>query len=286
MAKKSIGIFDSGIGGLSVAAAISQAIPEAPLLYVGDNLRAPYGPQPANTILGYSREITRYLVGRGVDLIVVACNTATSIAIDQLRSDFPEQRFVGLEPAVKPAASGKHIGVMATEATLASRRYLALKQRYLKGRPVLENACHGLVPVIEAEAPGSPVLHDRLAHILQPMIRAGVDTIVLGCTHYPMVKEDIQAVVGPGVAVIDPSPAAARQAKRLWNETGGKGSLSLTDERDTWPKPGPPSSDYAAKNCDFLNTGSSIALQRSLFGSDGLNQRRRLVLPNLQLTLP
>ncbi|OAV43224.1 glutamate racemase [Lewinella sp. 4G2] len=262
-----IGIFDSGIGGLSVAAAIAEILPDERLLYVADNARAPYGPQSAKSILAYSREITRHLIGQGAKLIVVACNTATSIAIDQLRRDFPEMPFVGLEPAVKPAASGETIGVLATRATLASPRYLVLKEKYLGGKTVREDPCVGLVPIIEAEATGSPRLREKLNSILHPLVNDGVDTLVLGCTHYPMVKADIQAVAGHGVRVIDPSPAAARQVKRRLEEAG------ILAE---------PGAQRIAH--DFLATGDGRALQRTLLGLPALNRHRRLLVPNVQLS--
>ncbi|MEL7162612.1 MAG: aspartate/glutamate racemase family protein, partial [Bacteroidota bacterium] len=126
-----IGVFDSGIGGLSVANAISGLLPRESLLYVADNARAPYGPQSPAAILGHSREITAALLAAGAKMIVVACNTATALAIDTLREEFLGVPFVGMEPAIKPAASGKRIGVMATRATLDSARYGSLKERFL-----------------------------------------------------------------------------------------------------------------------------------------------------------
>lgn len=264
-----VGVFDSGIGGLSVAEAMAEHLPAEQLLYIADNARAPYGPQPAEDILNYSREITRYLLSRGAKLIVVACNTATSLAIDSLREEFPGIPFVGLEPAVKPARKGKAIGVMATAATLSSARYLALKEKYLSDRRVMEDPCRGLVPVIEREEPGSPVLRHKLKGILSPMLSAGIDTLVLGCTHYPMVKKDIMAVCGYGVNVIDPSAAAARQVVRMLEEY-------------EIAAPGP--SSGAGTECrhrhEFLCTGGSLPLQRSLFMLPNLNAGRKLVVPN------
>ena len=263
-----IGIFDSGIGGLSVAAAMAELLPEESFLYVADNAYAPYGPRSEAEILLRSRKITQYLLGAGAKMIVVACNTATSIAIDALRAEHPEIPFVGMEPAVKPAASARGVGVLATAATLKSERYLALRDKHLRRKPVFEDACVGLVPLIETEPSGSPRLKAKLRQILEPMLEGGVDTLVLGCTHYPMVKDDIAEVCGVGVNIIDPSPAAARQVRRL---LGQRGLLAETS-------PGPDSvADGPAHT--FISSGSSAPLQRVLLTLKGLNGKRKLVVP-------
>lgn len=263
----SIGVFDSGIGGLSVANAVSGLLPRESLLYVANNARAPYGARSREEIVAFSEQITRHLLAAGAKMIVVACNTATSLAIDHLRETFPEVPFVGLEPAVKPAASGRRIGVLATRATLTSPRYLALRERYLADRPVWENPCIGLVPIIEAEAPGSPVLSKKLRQILDPMLAGGIDTLVLGCTHYPMVREDIQAVCGPEVDIIDPAPAAARQVARLL-------------ERHDLSNDGPEGAEnIGAPHYDFYTTGTAMPLLRSLSALPALQAHRRLLRP-------
>ena len=295
-----IGVFDSGIGGLSVANAISGLLPRESLLYVADNARAPYGPQSAEAILGYSQEITRFLLSRGAKLIVVACNTATSLAIEALRADFPEVPFVGLEPAVKPAREGKKVGVLATAATLNSPRYQALKAKFLAGKLVLEDACRGLVPIIEAEGPGSQPLRSRLSEILTPMLLQSIDTLVLGCTHYPLVKEDIAAICGPQVNIIDPSQAAARQVVRMLDKHAlvapqGKSLRSppsITQEDNvtlsniapgSGPSTcGPGSSEPVECAYDFYCSGSSVPLQRTLFSLPALNKHQRLVIPNVR----
>ena len=209
-------------------------------------------------------------------MIVVACNTATSIAIDTLRLEFPDTPFVGLEPAVKPAASGRKVGVLATYATLNSNRYLALKGRYLADRPVFENPCIGLVPLIESELPGSNRLLDKLHDILDPMLVDGLDTLVLGCTHYSMVKEDIASVCGPAVAIIDPAPAAARQVERLlpdgWPPAGHSPTLLLNPL---------PSTGGPAHN--FYSTSSSLPTQRALLRLPQLNRDRKLVVPGFSI---
>jgi len=271
-----IGIFDSGIGGLSVAAAIADVLPREELRYVADNAYAPYGPRPAAEILERSRLITRHLLGQGAKMIVVACNTATSIAIDALREEFPDVPFVGLEPAVKPAAKAGRVGVLATAATLESPRYLELRRRYLSGWPVHENACVGLVPLIENEPPGSPVLRRKLHDILDSMLADGIDALVLGCTHYPIVRADIAAVCGAGVDVIDPAPAAARQVKRLLARHG----LAFVPEET---EPAKSALRTRGPAHTFLCTGSSLPLQRTLLALPALNRNRKLVLPKMQL---
>lgn len=265
-----IGIFDSGIGGLSVAAATAELLPEESFLYVADNAYAPYGPRPAEEILDRSRKVTRYLLSRGARMVVVACNTATSLAIDALRAENPGVPFVGMEPAVKPAASAGGVGVLATAATLQSGRYLALRNKYLAGRLVYEDACVGLVPLIETEPSGSPRLKAKLRQILEPMLEGGVDTLVLGCTHYPMVKDDIAEVCGVGVNIIDPSPAAARQAKRLLKQHG---LLTLLPQA----VPG-----TRAPAHTFITSGSSLPLQRALLQLPGLNKNRKFLIPRAQ----
>ena len=260
----SIGVFDSGIGGLSVANAICGLLPRESLLYVADNAHAPYGARTDAEVLDYSRRITDFLLAAGTKLIVVACNTATSVAIDALRTEYAEVPFVGLEPAVKPAADGRHVGVMATAVTLRSARYLDLKARYLSDRPVWENPCVGLVPLIEDHGTGTPAVRSYLEDLLAPT--GALDTLVLGCTHYPLIVEDIRRVVGEAVKVIDPSGAAARQVQRLLERRG------LLKERVT-----------EMARYDFYCTGGPAPLQRTLWQLPALNAGRRWVVPYLAL---
>ena len=258
----SIGVFDSGIGGLSVANAISGLLPRESILYVSDNHHAPYGARTDAEVFDFSRRITDRLLAAGAKLIVVACNTATSIAIDGLRAAYPEVPFVGLEPAVKPAASGRAIGVLATAVTLRSARYRSLRERYLAGRPVWENPCTGLVERIEAHGPGSVEVRSYLTELLAG--QQHLDTVVLGCTHYPLVADDIRAALPAGARVIDPSGAAARQVERLLRQ----GGLLGTGEGGRY---------------DFLCTGGSAPLQRTLLALPRLNAARRWVIPVVRI---
>jgi glutamate racemase len=212
-----IGIFDSGIGGLSVLRELRRQLPHEHLLYLADQAHVPYGPRPAAEIRHFSEGITRFLLGEGAKLIVVACNTASAAALTHLRHTFPNVPFVGMEPAVKPAAhqtkSGR-VGVLATHGTFASERYADLMARYASSVVVYEDACLGLVDLIESGQINTPETEQLLARALAPMLTAGVDTLVLGCTHYPFVIPLLEKLA-ENAAIIDPAPAVARQAARL-----------------------------------------------------------------------
>lgn len=218
-----IGIFDSGVGGLSVLRAIRRHFPTLPALYFADQAHVPYGPRPLEEVRSFSQAITRFLLDQGARLIVVACNTASAAALHELRGTFPLVPFVGMEPAVKPAAEGTQsgvVGILATPATFQSALYASVVERFAQGVRVLQDTCPGLVCQIEAGDISGPATREILERALHPMLAAGVDTIVLGCTHYPMVIPLIQEIAGPGVRVIDPAPAVARQAGRLLAAAG------------------------------------------------------------------
>lgn len=213
-----IGIFDSGIGGLTVLRAIHQLLPDEPLLYLADQAHVPYGPRPLVEVRQFSESITRYLLDQGARLIVVACNTASAAALKYLRVTFPEVPFVGMEPAVKPAAElsrSRVVGVLATPATFQGELYASVVERFGQGVKLLQDTCPGLVTQIENGDFTSDETRRILEEALQPMLSHGIDTVVLGCTHYPFVIPTIQDIVGPGVRVIDPAPAVARQVQRL-----------------------------------------------------------------------
>lgn len=218
-----IGVFDSGIGGLSVANAIFGLLPGASIHYYADTANVPYGPRSPAEIIQFSRSITRHLLDQGCQLIVVACNTATAAALDQLRREWPAIPFVGMEPAVKPAAqatrTGK-VGVLATASTIESERYASLMHRYARHVQVWENPCVGLVPLIEQGALRSEGTRRLLEGILAPMLAEGMDTLVLGCTHYPFIRPLLEEIVGPDITIIDPAPAVARQVKRILQPEG------------------------------------------------------------------
>lgn len=213
-----IGIFDSGVGGLSVLQAVRDLLPEENLIYIADQVHVPYGDRSREEVRGFAEGIVRYLLARGSKLIVVACNTASAAALNYLRSTFPEVPFVGMEPAVKPAAestSSGVVGVLATPATFQGELYESTVDRFARGVTILQDTCPGLVTKIEMGQVTGQDTREILEGALQPMVAKGVDKVVMGCTHYPFVIPLIEEIVGPEIEVIDPAPAVARQAKRL-----------------------------------------------------------------------
>lgn len=220
-----IGIFDSGVGGLSVFRHIQQLLPEVDLIYLADQAHLPYGLRPAGQIEQFSEAITRFLLSQGAELIVVACNRATAAALNHLRATFPNVPFVGTEPAVKPAAqhtkSGK-VGVLATIGTFESQRYASLMARFAANVVMLENPCLGLVELVEAGQLDSPETEALLRRCVDPMLAAGVDTIVLGCTHYPFIIPLLARIAGRDITIIDPAPAVARQTHFLFGNGSGR----------------------------------------------------------------
>lgn len=214
----SIGIFDSGSGGLSVYREIVKLLPQERYLYFADNAHCPYGEKTAEYIQDRGRAITEILLGMGADIIVVACNTATAAAIATLREEYPDTPFIGMEPAVKPAALGTKtgvIGVLATAGTLKGSKYLKTKGRFEDNVRIVEHVGEGFVELVENGILDGPEACETVRRSLQPLLDAGADRIVLGCTHYPFLKPVIEAIAGPGVQVIDPAPAVARQTVRI-----------------------------------------------------------------------
>jgi glutamate racemase len=213
-----LGIFDSGIGGLTVLRAIHQLMPDEPLFYLADQAHVPYGMRSLDEVRQFSEAITHYLLDQSARLIVVACNTASAAALRYLRATFPDVPFVGMEPAVKPAAEHTRsgvVGVLATPATFQGKLYASVVERFGQGVRLLQHTCPGLVTQIENGALHSAETRHILENALLPMLQQGIDTVVLGCTHYPFVIPLIQEITGPDVRVIDPAPAVARQAQRL-----------------------------------------------------------------------
>ncbi len=223
METESVGVFDSGVGGLSVWSEIARQLPAENLLYLADQDHVPYGPRPIAQIRQYSTAITRFLLSQGAKLIVVACNTASAAALYHLRATFPDVPFVGMEPAVKPAAETSRsgvIGVIATVATFQGELFASLVERFASDVQVLTQTCPGLVEAVEAGQLDSPVTEALLRQHLAPLIAARVDTLVLGCTHYPFLTSLIARVVGPGVHIVDPASAVARQVGRVLERRG------------------------------------------------------------------
>jgi glutamate racemase len=252
-----IAIFDSGVGGLSVLRAILKDMPEEALVYLGDQGHVPYGSRPIEEVRRFSEAITEYLLSEGAKLIVVACNTASAAALHYLRERFPAVPFVGMEPAVKPAAEHTRsgvVGVLATPATFQGALYASVVERFATGVEVLQHTCPGLVAQIENGDLGGSQTRRILETALFPMLQQGIDTVVLGCTHYPFVIPLIQEICGPGVRVIDPAPAVARQARRVLEARGQRAS------------------QHQRAECTYFTTGEAqnfSLLLKSLLGQQG-----------------
>ena len=234
-----IGIFDSGVGGLSVLAEFRKLAPEHPVVYLADQSWAPYGERSLAQVRQRSVGITRFMVERGCDLVVVACNSASAAALHHLREVFPGISFVGMEPAVKPAASQSSsgvIGVLATDATFQGELYASVVDRHSNGARIVEQACPGLANAIEQLGVDDPHTLALVDRYVSPLRVAGVDTVVLGCTHYPFLLDAIAAVAGADISVIDPAPAVARQILRLVGgpEMGGGTELLTTGNAATF----------------------------------------------------
>ncbi|HFE66316.1 MAG TPA: glutamate racemase [Chloroflexi bacterium] len=262
--KSPVGILDSGVGGLSVLREIRAALPAENLIYVADQARVPYGPRSTTEIRAFSQAITQFLLNQQAKLIVVACNTASAAALSWLRETFPQTLFVGMEPAIKPAAAhtkNGRVGVLATTATIESERYAALRGRFARDVTVYEDPCIGLVDLIESGDLDSPRLETVLRGCLDPMLAADVDTIVLGCTHYPFVLPVIERIAGTAVTVIDPAPAIARQTQRilqnhnLLTSADGDGSLHLL----TTAAPAPLTS-FAQRTLAFTGMAETVVI--------------------------
>lgn len=212
-----IGIYDSGVGGLSVWRELYKLMPKQDYIYVSDSAHCPYGTKPIDYIIERAAAITRFCIGKGADIMVVACNTATAAAITYLRNTFPIP-FVGMEPAIKPAALTSHsgvVGVLATANTFKGSLYHNTLERFASGVKVIEKVGEGLVELVEAgKTEGEEA--ERLLHgYIDPMTAQGADAIVLGCTHYPFLEKTISKIAGRGVKIVNPAPAVAMQTMRI-----------------------------------------------------------------------
>ena len=213
----SIGVFDSGLGGLSVLREIRRLLPDQSTIYVADSGHCPYGGKSQEEIIARASAITEFLVARGARLIVVACNTATIAAVEYLRATYSVS-FVGMEPAVKPAVAATRsgvIGVLATGAALAGEKLHALIDRHAGAVRVITQPCPGLVERVEAGDLTGPATRALLQRYTTPLLAAGADTLVLGCTHYPFLRPLIAELVGPGVTLLDTGEAVARRVRSL-----------------------------------------------------------------------
>jgi glutamate racemase len=240
-----IGVFDSGCGGLSIMRSLRRDLPTVPMHYLADNLHLPYGEKPAKWLEERAQRLTQHLLGGGATLILIACNTATTHTIAALRARWPEVPFVGVEPGIKPAVAGsrsKRIAVLATSATLASARVDALVRQHAADATILRQACPGLADAIDL---GDDVAIDaRLDEACWALREAAVDTVVLGCTHYPLIADRVAARLGPAVTLIDTADAVSRRV------------VDLMGNKSPRPSAGP-------APIYLLATGDSGVLQRA-----------------------
>ena len=219
MSSAPIGVFDSGVGGLSVLRAIHAQLPHESLHYLADSGYAPYGDKSPAFIQERAEKIVGFLESLGVKAVVVACNTVTGLSISQLRQRFPSLPIVAIEPAVKPAVAQTRsgtVGVLATRNTVASPGLARLVDQHAQGVKVLAQACPGWVEWVERGEWDAPQAIQAVREQVQPLLDQGADVLALGCTHYPFLRDAIEAVAGPSVHIIDPAPAVARElARRL-----------------------------------------------------------------------
>ena len=240
-----IGVFDSGSGGLSVLREIRKILPDERFIYFSDNAYCPYGEKTAEFVTVRSRAVTDLLLSKGASAVVVACNTATAAAIASLRSEYSIP-FVGMEPAVKPAASGTRngvVGVLATAGTLKAPKYLNTKGQYADAVRIVERVGRGFVELVEGLDLDSPHAEAVVRESLQPLLDEGADTIVLGCTHYPFLLPLMRRIAPPDIRFIDPAPAVARRLVDVLKMAG----VPLTD-----PDPG----------VELLSSGSDATLKK------------------------
>ncbi len=242
-----IGIFDSGVGGLSVWREIARCISDAPLIYLADQAYVPYGSRSLEEVTALTLRCVGWLIERGCSVVVIACNTASGAALDTLRKTFPLTSIVGMEPAVKPAALNTHtcvVGVLATQTTFKSQRYADLIRKWAHDVQVIEQACKGWVEMVESKrVTGKWLFKDDqllITNYLVPLLAANADTLVLGCTHFPFLLPHITQVIddwrarhsdAPGVTVIDPAPSVAQQTLRVWGQVR---PISNTSRHEFW----------------------------------------------------
>jgi len=236
ISSSTIGVFDSGVGGLSVLQHIRQTLPGERLIYVADSAHVPYGDKSQHTIEQRSIALTRFLISQGADAIVIACNTATAAAAATLREQF-DLPIIGMEPAVKPAVAASHsgvVGVLATIGTLESARFAALLERYAGEVKIVTQGCPGLVEQVEQGDLHGIRTRELVERYTAPLLEKGADTLILGCTHYPFLAPLIRDVVGEGVTLVDTGAAVARHLKsRLLTELPERFSLVRPDSSDS-----------------------------------------------------
>ncbi|HID33240.1 MAG TPA: glutamate racemase [Anaerolineae bacterium] len=218
-----IGVFDSGVGGLSVWRELARLLPGEGMIYLADQARAPYGERTREEVTQFTHESVAWLLAQGVKLVVVACNTASAAALTSLRRRWPDTPIVGMEPAVKPASQRTrtgHVGVLATPGTLQADRFTSLVARFANGVHVHTVMGVGLVRMVEEGVLDGPDAEARLRAILAPLQEAPIDQLVLGCTHFPFLEAALRQVLGDGVELVNPAPAVARHTRRTLEQAG------------------------------------------------------------------
>ena len=243
-----VGVFDSGIGGLTVLKELTAALPGEDFIYLGDTARLPYGTKSNEVIVRYSKENTGFLLARGIKMLVVACNTSSAVALDAIAGDTMVPVIGVIEPgaraAVKASRNGK-IGVIGTEATIASGAYTRAIQRLSPRAEIYTRACPLLVPLVEEGWTDNTVAEMTVAHYLESLKRSGIDTLLLGCTHYPLLREMFAKILGPRVKIVDSATATAdavrqrlRMLKLARHAGGGGQSFFVTETPDRFVRVG------------------------------------------------
>ena len=240
-ADRKIAVFDSGLGGISVLRALVRLLPDERFLYFGDSANAPYGSRPTEQVRALTLARVDELMGRGLKAVVIACNTATSAAIDTLRERYPDPVIVGIEPALKPAAEACPAGriiVMATEVTLREEKFLRQTEQYSATHEIISLPCPRLVEFVERGELDSPALEAYLHKKLDPVLDETTAAIVLGCTHFPFLLPVLRRITGPDVRFFDGSEGTSAQAKRLLEKRGllrqrGEGSVTIENSLGT-----------------------------------------------------
>jgi len=246
--KTLIGVFDSGVGGLSVWRELIKILPDSPFIYVSDSAFCPYGFRTQEEIIKRTKSITEFLISKRVSIIVIACNTATAAAIDTLRKDY-DISFIGMEPAIKPAAIHSKtgvIGVLATQGTFKGKLYHKTLDRFASDITVIEQVGAGLVELVEAGKIHGKKTKDLLKKYLDPMIAAKADHIVLGCTHYPFLIDEIKKITGENIVIVDPAPAVAQHVFNTLVQSGQISNKILDPSHQT----------------TFFSTGSTKNLEK------------------------
>lgn len=265
-----IGVFDSGVGGLSVWRELYKVMPQEEYLYVSDSGYCPYGPKSKEEVIERAVAITEFLISNGAEIIVVACNTATAAAINWLRSHYTIP-FVGMEPAVKPAALNTRtgaIGVLATKGTFKGELYLRTLHKFASNAKVLEQVGEGLVELVESGETDTPQARELIGKYIKPMLEQNADHIVLGCTHYPFLEKVIREFAGEGVTIVNPAPAIARRAEEVLKARRGAESVSEAGEN---------------KVNRFVTTGGNILLLKKMAEEIAPGQADSFVFEKIEL---